>query len=220
MPAAVSHALRPRRPSRGRPPTPGLRDAILRTAEPIFTRLEYHEVQMDDVARECGVGKGTLYRYFRDKRDLYFAVTFAGVERLRTEIETHLRADDAPERKIEHVVRHTLTRFWDRRHFFALIQQHEHQAGADVRAWFQHRARLVRLVQGALDDAIRRGQLRRVDSRIATELLFGMIRAANRYRAREDSLDRLVAMVVDVFMRGVGAPRGERRPTARRRKEG
>jgi AcrR family transcriptional regulator len=218
MSVAVSHALRPRRPSRGRPPTPGLRDAILRTAEPIFTRLDYHEVQMDDVARECGVGKGTLYRYFRDKRDLYFAVTFAGVERLRAELEARLAGDEPPAQKIEHVVRHTLSRFWERRHFFALIQQHEHQEGPDVRAWFQHRARLVRLVQGALDDAIRRGRLRRVDSRIATELLFGMIRAANRYRAREDSLDRLVATVVDVFMRGVGAAGGPGRVPARRRK--
>src|SRR5437773_5544866 len=56
-----------RRPRRGRPPTPGLRDSILRAAETIFTRRDYHEVQMDDVAEACGVGKGTLYRYFPGK---------------------------------------------------------------------------------------------------------------------------------------------------------
>src|SRR5438105_830320 len=37
-------ALRPRR---GRPPTPGLRERILRAAAVIFARRDYHEVQMD-----------------------------------------------------------------------------------------------------------------------------------------------------------------------------
>ena len=66
------------RPRRGRPPTPGLRDAILSAAEVVFARRDYHEVQMDDVVEASGVGKGTLYRYFPSKQALYFAVIFEG----------------------------------------------------------------------------------------------------------------------------------------------
>jgi TetR/AcrR family fatty acid metabolism transcriptional regulator len=165
---------------------------------------------MDDVAVASGVGKGTLYRYFRSKRDLYLAVTFNGIGRLHGEIEAAMRTTDPPARKLERIVRCTLGYFWDRRGFFALIHQHEHRPDRDVLEWWRQRQQLVQLVQGALDEAIAAGHARRVDSRIATEMLFGMMRGANRYRGRDDSLEDMVAAVVDVLMRGIGTPVGRR----------
>jgi TetR/AcrR family fatty acid metabolism transcriptional regulator len=216
--SSAAAAVRVPHPPRGRPPTPGRRQSILRAAEDIFTRHDFHEVQMDDVASACGVGKGTLYRYFRSKRELYLAVMFGGIDRLRGEIEAAVRTVEPPREQIEHIVRRTLGYFWDRRRFFALIHQHEHKLDADSREWLRQRGQLVRLVQDALDHAIAAGHVRPVDSRIAAEMLFGMMRAANRYRAREDDLDSLVAAVVDVFLRGVGTPAGRRSVAGRGRR--
>jgi AcrR family transcriptional regulator len=204
------------RPARGRPPTPGLREAILRAAEEIFTRHDFHEVQMDEIAGASGVGKGTLYRYFRSKRDLYLAVTFGGIERLRTELDAALRSAEPPARKIEHIVRCLLGYFWDRRLCFAFIHQHEPRPDRDTHEWFRQREQLVRLVRRAFDQAIATGHVPRVDSRIATEMLFGMMRGVNRYRAEGDRLPDLVASVVDVFMCGVGTESGRRELGARR----
>ena len=197
-------------PLRGRPPRPGLHESILRAAEAIFTERDYHEVQMDDLADACGIGKGTLYRYFRSKRDLYLAVMFDGIGWLHSEIEAVVRTGEAPPRKIEHIVRRTLGYFWDRRRFFALIHQNEHKPDHDVREWLRRRQQLVGLVQQAVDQAMTGGQIRRVDARLATDTLFGMMRAVNRYRDRNDDIEALVAVVVDMFMRGVGTPEGRR----------
>src|SRR5437667_11464155 len=92
---------------RGRPPTPGLRATILRAAETIFARHDYHEVQMDDVVEACGVGKGTLYRYFPSKQELYFAVMFEGIARLRAELEAAIGTEEPPVRKIRRIVHRT-----------------------------------------------------------------------------------------------------------------
>lgn len=78
---------------RGRPPIAGVRQDILRAAEIIFTRRDFHEVLMEDVAQECGVGKGTLYRYFPSKRELYLAVMFEGIEALRDDLRASLARD-------------------------------------------------------------------------------------------------------------------------------
>jgi TetR/AcrR family fatty acid metabolism transcriptional regulator len=196
---------------RGRPPIPGLRESILRAAEDVFTRRDYHEVQMDDVARACGVGKGTLYRHFASKRELYFAVTFDGLGRLRDEIAAAVASSDSAACKIEQIVRRTLAFFWDRRGFFALIHRHELKPDADVREWFTTRAGLARLVEQTMRQAIAAGDVRGVDPRIATEMLFGMMRGVNRYRTRSDAFEPLVQSVVDVFMRGVATPLGQRR---------
>ncbi len=165
---------------------------------------------MDDGARACKVGKGTLYRYFQSKRDLYLAVTFDGIGRLRGELRAALGQAPTPARRIEAVVRCTLGFFWDRRRFFALIHQHEQKPDADAQEWFRQRRDLTQLVEHALEQTITAGHMRRVDTRIATEMLFGMMRGVNRYRTREDTLDALVASIVDIFMRGVGTPIGQR----------
>lgn len=196
-----------------------MRHTILRTAEEVFTQRDYHTVQMDDVAAACGIGKGTLYRQFPSKRALYLAVVLDGITRLRAELTAVLRTPEPPVRQIEHVVGATLAFFWDRLRFFALIHQHEEQPDDDTRAWFRQRVQLTRLVEGALDRAVVSGHLRPVDTRIATEMLFGMMRAANRYRRPSDRRDDLVAAVLDLFMHGVATPAGRRalsRPRTRR----
>src|SRR3989441_2782297 len=134
MSTPLSHPALPR-PRRGRPPTPGLRDRILRAAETIFARRDYHEVQMDDVVEACGVGKGTLYRYFPSKQQLYLAVMFEGIERLRDQLYAAVATDEPPARKIRHLVHRTLSYFWDRRFFFALIHGNEYRGGSEARAW-------------------------------------------------------------------------------------
>ncbi|MGH3055413.1 MAG: helix-turn-helix domain-containing protein, partial [Gaiellaceae bacterium] len=72
MPMPISLPTIPA-PRRGRPPMAGLRQSILHAAAVIFTQHDYHEVLMEDVAQTCGVGKGTLYRYFPSKHELYLA---------------------------------------------------------------------------------------------------------------------------------------------------
>lgn len=53
------------------------RDEILAGAARAFRRLGYERSSMDAVAREAGVSKATLYRYFSAKDDLFRAVVEA-----------------------------------------------------------------------------------------------------------------------------------------------
>ncbi|HUI27282.1 MAG TPA: TetR/AcrR family transcriptional regulator [Candidatus Kryptonia bacterium] len=208
MPATVAQLPAP---TRGRPPIVGLRQTILQAAAETFARHDYHEVLMDDVARACDVGKGTLYRYFPGKRELYVAVMFEGIERLRAELQAAVDTPGSPVGKIERIVHCILAHFWDRRYFFALIYRNEHKPDdPDTREWLRRRTELSRVVQRAVRQAIAAGHLRAVDSRIATEMLFGMLRGANRYRTAHDRLEPMVAAVVDMFLRGIGTRAGQR----------
>ena len=215
MSAPLSQPAFPR-PRRGRPPTPGLRDRMLRAAETIFARRDYHEVQMHDVVEACGVGKGTLYRYFPSKQQLYFAVMFDGIQRLRGELEAAVGTEEPPAQKVHRIVHRTLAFFWDRRFFFSLIHRGEHKMTGEAREWFRYRGALSRVIRETLEAAVAAGHVRRIDTRIATEMLLGMMRGVNRYRADDDRLDDLVTAVVDVFMRGVGTRTGRRIVALRR----
>jgi AcrR family transcriptional regulator len=184
----------------------------------IFARRDYHEVQMDDVVEASGVGKGTLYRYFPSKQDLFLAVMFDGIQRLRRELESAVRTDESPARRVRRIVHRTLAFFWDRRFFFSLIHRGEHKMATEAREWLRHRAALSRVVEETLEAAVAARHVRPIDTRIAAEMLLGMMRGVNRYRAEADRLEELVDAVVEVFMCGIGTHAG-RRIVARRRRE-
>lgn len=54
---------------------------IIDAAETVFFSKGFKKTSMDDVAKEADVAKGTLYLYFKSKRDLYYAI---GLRALKT----------------------------------------------------------------------------------------------------------------------------------------
>lgn len=197
---------------RGRPPIAGIREEILRAAEAIFTRRDFHEVLMEEVAQESGVGKGTLYRYFPSKRDLYLAVMFEGMESLSADLRAAPRGLSTPAEKIECIVRCILTHFWDRRLFFALLHSNEHKGDdPEGREWQRRRAEIVEIVQRTLEEAMAAGHMRRTDAHISAQMLLGMVRGVNRYRNPQDTLDELVTAVLAIFWHGAATAPGRLR---------
>lgn len=53
---------------------------IIKAARKLFAERDFSEVSMDEIAKEVGLGKGTLYLYFKNKESLYFAVTLRGTQ--------------------------------------------------------------------------------------------------------------------------------------------
>jgi TetR/AcrR family fatty acid metabolism transcriptional regulator len=48
------------------------RQEIMEAAIAVFSKTGYHRAKIKDIADEAGVGKGTVYEYFRTKEDLFF----------------------------------------------------------------------------------------------------------------------------------------------------
>ena len=64
------------------------RNHILEAASTIFARLGFHTARMEDIVKEAGLSKGTLYWYFKSKDDIISALlqqVFAGeLKKLQT----------------------------------------------------------------------------------------------------------------------------------------
>ncbi|MFQ5540138.1 MAG: TetR/AcrR family transcriptional regulator [Candidatus Binatia bacterium] len=50
------------------------RREILQAAMQVFAREGYHRARIEAVAEEAGIGKGTVYEYFKSKTDLFLAL--------------------------------------------------------------------------------------------------------------------------------------------------
>lgn len=67
---------------------------IIEAARKLFASKNFNEVSMDEIAREVGLGKGTLYLYFKNKESLYFAVVLGGTRIWADMIKTEVKKDN------------------------------------------------------------------------------------------------------------------------------
>lgn len=56
------------------------RNDIIKVSRKLFADKDFDKVSMEEIAKEVGLGKGTLYLYFKNKESLYFAVVLKGIE--------------------------------------------------------------------------------------------------------------------------------------------
>ncbi len=66
---------------------PAKRAQILDGAREVFARLGFDAASMNDITREAGVSKSTIYVYFASKEDLFEALVAETRERLFAEVE-------------------------------------------------------------------------------------------------------------------------------------
>lgn len=76
------------------------RSEILRAALRVFARQGYGATVVEDIAREAGIGKGTLYLYFRSKEQIYMAALVEEARRLNRLVRERMDAKERWQDKI------------------------------------------------------------------------------------------------------------------------
>lgn len=68
-------------------------ERLLDAAVALLVRWGYRKTTIDDVAREAGVGKGTIYLHWKDKNDLFRAAIWRERQRYSEEVQRRITVD-------------------------------------------------------------------------------------------------------------------------------
>jgi AcrR family transcriptional regulator len=185
------------------------REAIMRAAEKLFTGPRFHEITLDHVVEEAGVGKGTVYRYFENKDDLFFQTATRGFDEM-CELLVRKVPEEAPfaDRLFSACVE--ISAFFKRRRkLFRMMQSEEarmHWRRPEIRErWLARRRGLVSAVAEILRQGVRGGKVRHdVRPDILAAFLLGMLRARARDMTDVPERERSLKKVVDLFLAGAG----------------
>jgi len=195
---------------------------IMQAAERLFTSRRFHEVTLDDVARQARVGKGTIYRYFRDKDDLFFRTAMNGFEELCDVLRT-AAPDEAPFRtQLLGACERVSAFFRGRRPLLRMMHGEESRLhwcrGQLRRQWTAHREKLASAVAEVLRRGAQEGAVRTdVSPRVLAGVLLGILRMQARELAESLGERRSLQLAVTLFLEGAAraAPRGRgARPAA------
>ena len=82
---------------------------LKRAARKLFVERGYHATRPQDIAREAGLGHGTFYLHYPDKRACFLAF----VDDAREELQVYMRDRRSPSQSIEQIIATMLNAIYD-----------------------------------------------------------------------------------------------------------
>ena len=186
--------------------TPLQAEKMLHAAAGLFGSQRFHEVRMEDIATAAGVGKGTIYRYFSDKEDLYLALLERASRQMHDRLERSVRNLKGSTARLKAMVTAIISFFDEQPHLLSLIQREEVLRGPDF-PWKKTREEMLDLVIGLLEEGNTRGEFAVRDPDLLALLLLAGLRGVLRFGKRPRPRD-LAQRIVDIFLKGAiaGSP--------------
>jgi AcrR family transcriptional regulator len=181
---------------------------ILKTAETLFAQGRYHEVTLDDICAKAGIGKGTVYRYFKDKEDLFWQVILSGLDEMVESVEAVGTADKDPGAGLREVVTHIFEFFEKRAGLFGLMWSEQFRGSEGKRRvrreWRKRDEAIVGVVAGFIERGTEAGMYATdFPPTAAARMLLGLVRTAGHHWQEMPSDMNWRLAIVDLFERGL-----------------
>lgn len=185
------------------------RETILHTAAKLFARRPFHEVLMDDVAEQAGIAKGTLYRHFENKDELFAALSMQYMAMLGSEVGKIEAKIHDPLNRIESMLVRLMELIREHNDFFQVMQRHESNLWAIRGTEFLARRNVMRdCFMRAIRDAESSGELALpFEATYAADMLLGMMRNLLRFSDPQPPPREMARMILHIFVRGLHAER-------------
>ena len=186
-------------------------DLILDAADRLLARYGYKKMTIDDLAREAGIGKGTVYLHFKSKEDVVLSHVDRIVERLLEQMQTIIDSEAAPEEKLRQMlVRRVMFRFESVQHYTESISL----VLRDLRAGLlERRARYFEEEAKAFATVLRQGQhagvFRRHEALATARLLITATNAllpfnlSTRELGKRSEVENSVSRIADLMLHGL-----------------
>lgn len=81
------------------------RACILKAARCVFARQGYAQTVVDDIAGQAGIGKGTLYLYFKSKEEIFLAALVEDARCLHSATHNRMQAVESWDDKVKAYVK-------------------------------------------------------------------------------------------------------------------
>lgn len=196
---------------RGRPKSPERaelrRGQILDVAADIFARDGYPKTDVQAIADRLGLGKGTIYRYFKSKQDLFLAAVDQGMQELTDFIHSKADLFDDPIDRIRVAVEAYLEHHGAHPELIELIiQERAEFKDRKKPTYLVHRDANVKPWQESIREMIRAKRIRDIPveriTNTLSDLLYGTT-FTNHFSGGGKSVKEQARDIIDVTFNGI-----------------
>lgn len=203
MPAGTRKRGRPRDATLGA----RRRAEIIAAATRVFAANGYANGDVQLVADALGVGKGTIYRYFPTKRDLFVACVDEGMRRLDESVLAAAMESADPLESMILAFRRCLLYFEENPDVGELLAHERAELRDRGRSlYFEHRDRTIEPWRAVVRQLVAEGRLRPLDPRLYTDtvsdILYGWA-LASRFGGKRAAIEVRARELLDLLFEGI-----------------
>ncbi len=153
------------------------RAQIIEAALACFARKGYHRTKMDDIVAESGLSKGSLYWYFKSKKDIFLATITSFFQQMELSLEDILQSDLAPTEKLRTIARSVASGVEKARPFISVMldfwshTHHEEEIYQLLQEIYKPYAAVLTAI---IEEGIRQGEFRKVNAEHVASLLIAV----------------------------------------------
>jgi AcrR family transcriptional regulator len=187
---------------------PEKHQTILEQSIRAFAELGFRGTDVQVIADRAGVGKGTVYRYFGSKEELFWATTYEVILRLDRHIFAAMQAVEGGLAKLRALANAHSEFFQANPHCLEVfVQERAEFRGPAPESHRQHHETMIEKIGEIIQQGIDAGELRPVNTRQTTLtmacLLYGT--AVLGCRLEPMALPRMADYAVEILLNGLRA---------------
>ncbi len=183
------------------------REEILEVATELFAEQGFSETVTQALADRLQLGKGTIYRHFPSKRELFLAAADRVMVKLNERVDASLVGVEDPLDRPGRAIAAYLRFFAEKPHFAEmLIQERAHFKDRTRPTYFEHRERTVERWRALYAEMIATGRFRPMPVNQITDVISGAIYGAmfiNYFVGPTKSPEQQAGDILDIVFRGV-----------------
>jgi AcrR family transcriptional regulator len=188
-------------------------DLILDAADRLLARYGYKKMTIDDVAREAGIGKGTVYLHFKSKQDLVLSHIDRIIDRLLEEFDRIVTGDASADEKLrEMLLLRVLFRFDSVQHYTESIAEVLRDLRTELlerrKRYFEDEAKIIAKV---VREGQKTGALRLADAPATARALVAATNSLLPYSlstaelGRRKDVEQSTRRIVELLLNGLRA---------------
>ncbi|MEJ2716838.1 MAG: TetR/AcrR family transcriptional regulator [Deltaproteobacteria bacterium] len=179
---------------------------ILDVAKARFERFGVKKTTMDEIAKDAGISKKTVYEHFRSKEDLFNSVFIREALKSKALALERLAEVEDPLEQIEQVLRLAVDYHWRDSFMIQVLRDADglYTPYLDDQYRLQVEDAVLNMISSILQEGVERGRIREMDTRAVAYFFFKLFQSftfAKTASLKGDAKD--LEELVNFIMRGI-----------------
>ncbi|GAB4343684.1 MAG: TetR/AcrR family transcriptional regulator [Calditrichia bacterium] len=182
------------------------REKILSAAAHYFSRVPFHKADMEQIAQQAGVGKGTLYRYFKNKSDLYARTIEYTLEQAFQFIQAEAQKADSLVKYLENIITAAVTYFHDNPVAFNIVLlSNTNRVETITQLVLQIQEKYFKNFSQKFREGVEKGLFKNLEPRIAIRVLNASILhlTYDLHAMQGYNRDEIIRHIKEIYLNGV-----------------
>ena len=183
------------------------RDEILIQAANLFRKKGFSGTSMQDIARDVGILKGSIYYYFNSKNEIFREVLNKGISPVLKNAEFIIAKDLSPAEKLRELLRsHIDYIIHDNYSLILYFQEKEKISLQETKKYIESRNRYEKIFKDLLAQGIKQGVFPKVDITLTVYAILGMCNWIVQWynpkgsRSPKDIIEHMVYLICDLML--------------------